>query len=197
MDQLWQTVVHNWAGAAAFQESHGWTLVGDTAKLTRWDVSKSHQADVCSPLNFARAFRAWQISGCCRTLRPSRAAASPPDRATSLPKVHDEQLQGRTRKHDRVADPPQRGHASGTAEGDARIPRANCSSRPRSAAWPIWTARCGWRAARDGQPARYLLSPMVFAKLVQLADVKATDKVLDVGAATGYSTAILARLARR
>jgi protein-L-isoaspartate(D-aspartate) O-methyltransferase len=51
-------------------------------------------------------------------------------------------------------------------------------------------------AARDGQPARYLLSPMVFAKLVQLADVKPTDKVLDVGAATGYSTAILARLAR-
>ena len=51
-------------------------------------------------------------------------------------------------------------------------------------------------AARDGQPARYLLSPMVFAKLVQLAEVKATDKVLDVGAATGYSTAILARLAR-
>ena len=32
-------------------------------------------------------------------------------------------------------------------------------------------------------------------KLVQLADVKPADKVLDIGAATGYSTAILARLA--
>ena len=51
-------------------------------------------------------------------------------------------------------------------------------------------------AARDGQPARYLLSPMVFAKLAQLAEIKPADKVLDVGAATGYSTAILARLAR-
>ena len=51
-------------------------------------------------------------------------------------------------------------------------------------------------AARDGQPARYLLSPMVFAKLAQLAEIKPTDKVLDVGAATGYSTAILGRLAR-
>jgi protein-L-isoaspartate(D-aspartate) O-methyltransferase len=51
--------------------------------------------------------------------------------------------------------------------------------------------------ARDGQPARYLLAPMVFAKLVQLANIRPTDKVLDVGAATGYSTAILARLARQ
>lgn len=52
-------------------------------------------------------------------------------------------------------------------------------------------------AARDGNPPRYLLSPMVFAKLVQLAGIRPSDKVLDVGAATGYSTAILARLARR
>ena len=50
-------------------------------------------------------------------------------------------------------------------------------------------------AARDGQPARYLLSPMVFAKLAQLAEIKPEDKVLDVGAGTGYSTAILAGLA--
>jgi protein-L-isoaspartate(D-aspartate) O-methyltransferase len=50
-------------------------------------------------------------------------------------------------------------------------------------------------AARPGAGARRLLSPMVFAKLVQLAAIRETDKVLDVGAATGYSTAVLARLA--
>ncbi len=51
-------------------------------------------------------------------------------------------------------------------------------------------------SARDGHPARYLLAPMVFAKLAQLAGVKPDDRVLDVGAATGYSTAILAKLAK-
>ncbi len=51
-------------------------------------------------------------------------------------------------------------------------------------------------AARDGQPARYLLPPMVFAKLAQLARIKETDRVLDIAPATGYSSAILARLAR-
>ena len=48
--------------------------------------------------------------------------------------------------------------------------------------------------ARDGAPARYLLAPMVLARLVQLASVEPEDKVLDVGCATGYSTAVLARL---
>jgi protein-L-isoaspartate(D-aspartate) O-methyltransferase len=51
-------------------------------------------------------------------------------------------------------------------------------------------------APRDGRMARYLLGPMIFAKLVQLAAIKSTDRVLDVGAATGYSTAVLARLAK-
>lgn len=50
--------------------------------------------------------------------------------------------------------------------------------------------------ARDGAPPRYLLSPMVFAKLAQLAEIGPEDKVLDVGAATGYSTAIIAQLAK-
>src|SRR5438270_8674784 len=43
---------------------------------------------------------------------------------------------------------------------------------------------------------RYLLDPRTFAKLVQLASVRAGDRVLDVGCATGYSSAILARLGR-
>ena len=36
---------------------------------------------------------------------------------------------------------------------------------------------------------------MVLAKLIQLADVDARDRVLDVGCATGYAAAVLARLA--
>ena len=42
---------------------------------------------------------------------------------------------------------------------------------------------------------RRLLKPMVLAKLIQLAAVSETDRVLDVGCATGYSTALLAGLA--
>ncbi len=49
--------------------------------------------------------------------------------------------------------------------------------------------------ARDGAPARYLLPPLSLARLAQLASVAPGDKVLDVGCATGYSTALLARLA--
>ena len=42
---------------------------------------------------------------------------------------------------------------------------------------------------------RRLLKPMVFAKLLQAADISGTDLVLDVGCATGYSAAVIARLA--
>jgi protein-L-isoaspartate(D-aspartate) O-methyltransferase len=48
----------------------------------------------------------------------------------------------------------------------------------------------------DGAPARYLLAPMVLARMIQLASVEPQDTVLDVGCATGYSTAVLGRLAR-
>ncbi|OEO28994.1 hypothetical protein VW23_027505 [Devosia insulae DS-56] len=41
---------------------------------------------------------------------------------------------------------------------------------------------------------RYLGAPAPFAKLLQLAEIAATDRVLDVGAGTGYSTAVLALL---
>jgi protein-L-isoaspartate(D-aspartate) O-methyltransferase len=47
----------------------------------------------------------------------------------------------------------------------------------------------------DGASKRRLLKPMVFAKLVQTAMIGATDRVLDVACASGYSTAVLARLA--
>lgn len=42
---------------------------------------------------------------------------------------------------------------------------------------------------------RYLLEPMILARLLEEGHIKASDKVLDVAPATGYSTAILARLA--
>jgi protein-L-isoaspartate(D-aspartate) O-methyltransferase len=43
---------------------------------------------------------------------------------------------------------------------------------------------------------RYLLAPRTFAKLVQLLTIGEDDAVLDVACATGYSTAVLAMLAR-
>jgi protein-L-isoaspartate(D-aspartate) O-methyltransferase len=42
---------------------------------------------------------------------------------------------------------------------------------------------------------RALLKPMVLAKLIQAAQVNDNDRVLDVGCGTGYSSAVLARLA--
>jgi len=44
--------------------------------------------------------------------------------------------------------------------------------------------------------ARRLLKPMVLAKMVQAAGIKAGDRVLDLACATGYSSALLSRLAR-
>jgi protein-L-isoaspartate(D-aspartate) O-methyltransferase len=52
-------------------------------------------------------------------------------------------------------------------------------------------------AAIELVPGRYLLEPRVFAKMLQLAEIGPADSVLDVGCATGYSTAVLAKLAGR
>ncbi len=43
---------------------------------------------------------------------------------------------------------------------------------------------------------RYIMEPMVLARLLQLAAIGPADSVLEVGCATGYGTAVLARLAR-
>lgn len=43
---------------------------------------------------------------------------------------------------------------------------------------------------------RWLMAPRVFAKLLQLADIGEQDCVLDVGCATGYSAAVLGRIAK-
>jgi protein-L-isoaspartate(D-aspartate) O-methyltransferase len=52
-------------------------------------------------------------------------------------------------------------------------------------------------AARMSGAPRRLLPPRTLAKLVQLAEVGPQSVVLDVGCATGYSTAVLARIAKR
>ncbi|MDC9824281.1 protein-L-isoaspartate O-methyltransferase [Devosia sp. ZB163] len=41
---------------------------------------------------------------------------------------------------------------------------------------------------------RYLAAPAPFAKLLQLAEITEADRILDVGAGTGYSTAVLSQL---
>jgi protein-L-isoaspartate(D-aspartate) O-methyltransferase len=45
-------------------------------------------------------------------------------------------------------------------------------------------------------PGRGLMAPRDFARLVQLAAIEDTDKVLVVGAGRGYSAAVLSRLSR-
>src|SRR5262249_22282000 len=51
-------------------------------------------------------------------------------------------------------------------------------------------------AVGEGRSARRLLKPMVLAKLIQAAGIGADDRVLDIGCGTGYSSAVIARLAR-
>lgn len=43
--------------------------------------------------------------------------------------------------------------------------------------------------------SRRLLRPMVLAKMIQAADIKPTDRVLDVGCASGYGAAVLGYIA--
>src|ERR1700704_1629222 len=42
---------------------------------------------------------------------------------------------------------------------------------------------------------RYLMEPMVMARLVQLAAIKTADSVLEIGTGTGYGAAVMAQLA--
>lgn len=47
-----------------------------------------------------------------------------------------------------------------------------------------------------GQRRRALLSPRVLARLLQLLDLKESDRVLEVGSGTGYGAAVMARMAK-
>jgi protein-L-isoaspartate(D-aspartate) O-methyltransferase len=42
---------------------------------------------------------------------------------------------------------------------------------------------------------RFLVEPLVLARLLQLAEIGKDDKVLEIGCASGYATAILAKIA--
>lgn len=44
-------------------------------------------------------------------------------------------------------------------------------------------------------PGRYLMAPSPLAKMLQLAEIRPTDHVLDIGAGTGCTSALLAHLA--
>ena len=46
-----------------------------------------------------------------------------------------------------------------------------------------------------GGTQRFLMEPMILAKLIQALDLSEHDRVLDVGCATGYSAALLRQLA--
>lgn len=48
-----------------------------------------------------------------------------------------------------------------------------------------------------GPQTRYLLTPMVLARLVQALEIAEADSVLDVAAGTGYASAVMARLGAR
>lgn len=43
----------------------------------------------------------------------------------------------------------------------------------------------------------YILSPVVFGRMLQVANLKPTDKVLDIGCASGYSSAVISQLCKQ
>ncbi len=50
--------------------------------------------------------------------------------------------------------------------------------------------------AGEGNSRRYLLEPMAYARMVQAARISPEDLVLDIGAGSGYSAAVLSHLAQ-
>src|ERR1044072_8560687 len=48
-----------------------------------------------------------------------------------------------------------------------------------------------------GMAKRFLIKPAVIARMLQAAEITASDKVLGVGCASGYAAAVAAKLARK
>lgn len=44
---------------------------------------------------------------------------------------------------------------------------------------------------------RFLIEPLVFCRLLELAEIEPTDRVLDIGCGLGYSTAVISQLAKK
>lgn len=69
---------------------------------------------------------------------------------------------------------------------------------PREAfALPGWESRAYCDSAVPTANDRFLPTPLVFARLLQEAEIKPGDKVLDVACGRGYTTQVLAFLASR
>jgi len=49
--------------------------------------------------------------------------------------------------------------------------------------------------SEGGEAKRFLIKPVVLAKMLQAAEIKPTDRVLVVGCATGYAAAVIAQFA--
>lgn len=65
---------------------------------------------------------------------------------------------------------------------------------PREAFLPAELAAIAYSDAALTVHGRRMLSPMVFARMVQTAGIKRSDRILDVAGAAGYSAAVLAGL---
>lgn len=50
--------------------------------------------------------------------------------------------------------------------------------------------------ANNGEEIRYLTPPLVFARMLQLAEIDKSHRVLDIASATGYSAAVVSLLAK-
>ncbi len=74
------------------------------------------------------------------------------------------------------------------------VPRENFVPQERASLAYIDDDLCVLEAAGD-KAARYLMEPMVFARLLQALEITPEAKVFDVGCATGYSAAVLSRIA--
>ncbi len=73
----------------------------------------------------------------------------------------------------------------------SRVPREHFVPEAKRSLAYLGDDLCVKEATADSA-ARFLMDPRVLAKLMELASLSSSDLVLDVGPATGYSTALLA-----